>query len=57
MNKLAPELLPMRYPKLRDAAILVSILSTIVYFYTSEGVAGFVDFVLTILRRLLHHPA
>jgi hypothetical protein len=48
-----PKLLPARYPKLRDIAIIVSILSTIVYFGTSEGVAGFVNFVLTTVGRFL----
>jgi hypothetical protein len=51
-----PELLPAHYPRLHDITIFVSILSTIVYLGTSEGVAGFVDFVLRIVLRLLHYP-
>jgi hypothetical protein len=37
-------LLPERYPRLRIVAILPSILSTVVYFATSEGAANGIHF-------------
>jgi hypothetical protein len=50
----AAALLPARHPMLRDAAVILSIISTICYFAFSEGVAGFLGFVLKIFARLVH---
>jgi hypothetical protein len=50
----AAALLPARHPRLRDAAVILAIISTICYFAFSQGVAGFLGFVLKIVARLAH---
>ena len=50
----AAELLPARHPMLRDAAVILAIMSTVCYFAFSQGVAGFLGFVLKIVARLAH---
>jgi hypothetical protein len=50
----ATELLPARHPRLRDAAVILAIFSTVCYFAFSQGVAGFLGFVLKIVARLVH---
>jgi hypothetical protein len=50
----AAALLPARHPMLRDAAVILAIISTVCYFAFSEGVAGFLGFVLKIFARLVH---
>ena len=52
----AAELLPARHPRLRDAAVILAIISTVCYFAFSQGVAGFLGFVLKIFARLAHAP-
>jgi hypothetical protein len=47
-------LLPARHPRLRDAAVILAIFSTVCYFAFSQGVAGFLGFVLKIVARLVH---
>jgi hypothetical protein len=47
-------LLPARHPMLRDAAVILAIISTICYFAFSEGVASFLGFVLKIFARLVN---
>lgn len=48
-------LLPDQYPRLRNSAICLSILSMLVYFCASEGVAGFVGYLGELTARLFHH--
>ena len=43
-SSLKTELLPKGYLRLRIVAILLSILSAVVYFYTSEGAANGIHF-------------
>jgi hypothetical protein len=50
----ATALLPARHPKLRDAAVILAIISTVCYFAFSQGVAGFLGFVMKIVARLVH---
>jgi hypothetical protein len=50
----AAGLLPARDPVLRDAAVILAIISTVCYFAFSQGVAGFLGFVLKIVARLVH---
>jgi hypothetical protein len=50
----AAKLLPELYPRLRDGAICVSMGSTIIYFFTSEGVSNFLQFVINVCAKLLH---
>ena len=50
----AMALLPARHPRLRDAAVILAIISTVCYFAFSQGVAGFLGFVLKIFARLVH---
>jgi hypothetical protein len=50
----ATELLPARHPVLRDAAVILAFISTVCYFAFSQGVAGFLGFVLKIVARLVH---
>jgi hypothetical protein len=50
----ATALLPTRHPMLRDAAVILAIVSTVCYFAFSQGVAGFLGFVLKIVTRLVH---
>ena len=50
----AAELLTARHPMLRDAAVILAIISTVCYFAFSQGVAGFLGFVLKIVARLVH---
>ena len=47
-------LLPARHPMLRDVAVILAIISTVCYFAFSQGVAGFLGFVLKIFARLVH---
>jgi len=39
---------------LRDAAVILAIISTVCYFAFSQGVAGFLGYVLKIVARLAH---
>jgi hypothetical protein len=50
----AGELFPARHPMLRDTAVILAIISTVCYFAFSQGVAGFLGFVLKIFARLAH---
>jgi hypothetical protein len=50
----ATELLPARHAMLRDAAVILAIISTVCYFAFSQGVAGFLGFVLKMVARLVH---
>jgi len=50
----AAELLPARHPMLRDTAVILAIISTVCYFAFSQGVSGFLGFVLKIFARLAH---
>jgi len=50
----AEALLPARHPMLRDAAIVLAIISTFCYFAFSEGATNFLGFVLKIFARLIH---
>jgi hypothetical protein len=50
----AAELLPAQHPMLRDTAVILALISTICYFAFSQGVAGFLGFVLKIVARLVH---
>jgi hypothetical protein len=50
----AAELLPARHPMLRDTAVIIAIISTVCYFAFSQGVAGFLGFVMKIVARLAH---
>ena len=50
----ATALLPARHPRLRDAAVILAIISTVCYFAFSQGVAGFVSFVLKVVARVVH---
>ena len=50
----ATALLPARHPRLRDAAVILAIFSTVCSFAFSEGVAGFLGFLLKIVARLAH---
>jgi hypothetical protein len=50
----ATPLLPARHPRLRDAAVILAIISTVCYFAFSQGVSGFLGFVLKIVARLVH---
>jgi hypothetical protein len=50
----AAALLPARHPMLRNAAVILAFVSTVCYFAFSQGVAGFLGFVLKIAARLVH---
>ena len=50
----AAALLPARHPMLRDAAVILAFISTVCYFAFSQGVAGFLGFLLKIVARLAH---
>jgi hypothetical protein len=50
----AASLLPARHPRLRDTAIFLANISTICYFIFSEGVRGFLSFIMKILIRFEH---
>jgi hypothetical protein len=47
-------LLPDCFPLLRNSAVSLSILSGVVYFFTSEGVAGFVGLLAQTAMKILH---
>ncbi len=50
----AAALLPARHPMLRDAAVILALISTVCYFAFSQGVAGFLGFLLKTVARLVH---
>jgi hypothetical protein len=50
----AMELMPARHPMLRDAAVILAFVSSVCYFAFSQGVAGFLGFLLKIVARLAH---
>ena len=47
-------LFPARHPMLRDGAVVLAMISTVCYLAFSEGVAGFLGFLLKIFARLVH---
>jgi hypothetical protein len=50
----ATALLPARHPRLRDAAVILAFISTVCYFAFSQGVVGYLGFVLKTVARLVH---